>query len=60
MPTSGFPNLIHDLDVARIAPVAAARFVLTKIMASYQNLRKIFNKKNQLPNYYAYVYQVAS
>ncbi len=50
MLTSDFPNLIHDVNVARIAPAAAARFVL----------RKIFNKKNQLPNYYAYVYQVAS
>jgi hypothetical protein len=60
MLTSDFPNLIHDVNVARIAPVAAARFVLTKIMVSYQNLRKIFNKKNPLPNYLVYVYQVAS
>ena len=30
---SGFPNLIQDVIMARTAPVAAARFVFTKIMA---------------------------
>ena len=33
MPTSGFPNFIHDVSMARTAPAAAARLVLTKIMA---------------------------
>ena len=33
MPTSGFPNLIHEINMAKIAPAAAARLVLTKIMA---------------------------
>src|SRR3989339_1080208 len=33
MPTSGLPNLNHDTIMATMDPAAAARFVLTKIMA---------------------------
>ena len=33
IPTSGFPNLNQEVPMASTAPAAAARFVLTKIMA---------------------------
>ena len=33
MPASGFPNFIQAVTMAKIAPAAAARLVLTKIIA---------------------------
>ncbi len=33
IPASGFPNFAQETNIAKTAPVAAARFVFTKIMA---------------------------
>jgi len=33
MPASGFPNFTQAVNMAKTAPAAAARLVLTKIMA---------------------------